>query len=587
MAIFEALELFKEAKWIGRATLIVEADSRVILNWLRTPYKGRGGTGCQEVQNFFHPCPLVFSIGSSSPSLCCVCFGVIHSQYHYRCRLSCPFKVHVECALMRVVEYSDGKRTTAIQHFTHRHPLKSVGLKQQKDKVVCAMCEKVCSSSSSSSTYGCLGCKFFLHRSCMDRIPRKLIDQPIHPCTLVFLTYPNPIVCDKCNEATSSRMMFTCGACAFNLHAKCAVLPTIDSEDAEEIQHFSHPHPLALVKNDRFYGNEPEARCVARVETCSAPTPTFRCTRSSCNHFFLHKPCALKLLPQPLQIQDPSHPKHKLTVTSLPYNDHSRTCGACYRGIDSSLLAYTCGAIKCGFSLHLDGTKLLPSFSCNGHPHLLTLFDKTPDLACHICGVSCNDFTLRCVPCNFIIHLQCHPSTPKTINHESHLHPLTLTKSPLEFELNSDQDVYNSEVEFYCDVCEERRHKRESVYYCADCKFIAELKCIIPSVTVLPLIPKTKHVQQAPPAGFSDNVGDYDGNDDDDERSPFCKVLYNLIKLEQKKNEAEESPWEISRALYQLRKLEQMKNELEKLLESVTTEMKETKDSLGMESLRI
>ncbi|KAK9015304.1 hypothetical protein V6N11_006418 [Hibiscus sabdariffa] len=118
-------------------------------------------------------------------------FGVIHSTYHYRCRLSCPFKVHVE--------YSDGKRTT----FTHRHPLKPVGLKQQKDKVVCAMCEKVCSSSS---TYGCLGCKFFLHHSCMDRIPRKLIDQPIHPCTLVFLTFPNPIVCDKCNEATSSRL---------------------------------------------------------------------------------------------------------------------------------------------------------------------------------------------------------------------------------------------------------------------------------------------------------------------------------------------------------------------------------------------
>ncbi|KAK8630410.1 hypothetical protein V6N13_079206 [Hibiscus sabdariffa] len=116
----------------------------------------------------------------------------------------------------------------------------------------------------------------------------------------------------------------------------------------------------------------------------------------------------------------------------------------------------------------------------------------------------------------------CHPSTPKTINHESHPHPLTLTKSPLEFELNSDQDVYNSEAEFYCDVCEERRHKRESVYCCADCKFIAELKCITPNVTVLPLIPKTEHVQQVPPASFSDNVDD---GDDDDERSPFCKVI--------------------------------------------------------------
>ncbi|KAK8546748.1 hypothetical protein V6N13_093791 [Hibiscus sabdariffa] len=42
LAIFKALELFREAKWIGRATLIVEADLRVILNWLQSPYKGRG-----------------------------------------------------------------------------------------------------------------------------------------------------------------------------------------------------------------------------------------------------------------------------------------------------------------------------------------------------------------------------------------------------------------------------------------------------------------------------------------------------------------------------------------------------------------
>ncbi|KAK8577183.1 hypothetical protein V6N13_122175 [Hibiscus sabdariffa] len=34
-AIFKAFELFKEAKWIVRATLFVEVDSRVILNWRR------------------------------------------------------------------------------------------------------------------------------------------------------------------------------------------------------------------------------------------------------------------------------------------------------------------------------------------------------------------------------------------------------------------------------------------------------------------------------------------------------------------------------------------------------------------------
>ncbi|KAK8595073.1 hypothetical protein V6N13_015982 [Hibiscus sabdariffa] len=33
MAIFMALELFKDAKWIGRTPIIVESDSRVILDW--------------------------------------------------------------------------------------------------------------------------------------------------------------------------------------------------------------------------------------------------------------------------------------------------------------------------------------------------------------------------------------------------------------------------------------------------------------------------------------------------------------------------------------------------------------------------
>ncbi|KAL4348557.1 hypothetical protein GQ457_17G004680 [Hibiscus cannabinus] len=34
VAILKALEVFKAANWIGRAPLIVESDSKVILNWL-------------------------------------------------------------------------------------------------------------------------------------------------------------------------------------------------------------------------------------------------------------------------------------------------------------------------------------------------------------------------------------------------------------------------------------------------------------------------------------------------------------------------------------------------------------------------
>ncbi|XP_040965712.1 uncharacterized protein [Gossypium hirsutum] len=242
-----------------------------------------------------------------------------------------------------MVEYSDEEYT--IQHFTHLHPLKLVD-SNQKDEVICSICEELCSSSS-SSTYGCMECKFFLHKSCMKSIPQQLINHHIHPCTLIFITYPyGRDECACCGERIVPRMKFSCGACEFDLHVKCALFPTIDSEDAKEIQHFSHSHTLALVQNDEEYGSE--RRCVACAQICLAPAPTF-----------------------------------------------------------------------------------------SGHQHLLTLYEKTADVTCHLCGVNYHNFVLRCVPCDINIHFQCHPSAPETIKYKSHLHPLTLTKSPFEFELNS------------------------------------------------------------------------------------------------------------------------------------------------------
>ncbi|KAL1087685.1 hypothetical protein V6Z11_D08G200200 [Gossypium hirsutum] len=67
----------------------------------------------------------------------------------------------------------------------------------------------------------------------------------------------------------------------------------------------------------------------------------------------------------------------------------------------------------------------------------------------------------------------------KQLTHKWHIDCLSLTQSPLEFELNRLEDADNSDDEFYCDVCEEKREKKDSVYYCAECKFIAEVGCVI------------------------------------------------------------------------------------------------------------
>ncbi|KAL4383686.1 hypothetical protein GQ457_15G026100 [Hibiscus cannabinus] len=163
---------------------------------------------------------------------------------------------------------------------------------------------------------------------------------------------------------------------------------------------------------------------------------------------------------------------HPLKPVGLDQRD-GVDCAICDEPCSSSSPTYGC--TECKYLVHLDCTKHLPFFDCKGHPHLLTFLDKTPGSLCHRCGVDCSSFVFGCVPCNFNVHLQCLPSAPKTITHKSHLHSLILTKSPLEHELNSDEQSYDSGDEFYCDVCEEKRCKKESVYYCADCKFIAEL----------------------------------------------------------------------------------------------------------------
>ncbi|PPD98553.1 hypothetical protein GOBAR_DD04363 [Gossypium barbadense] len=150
-----------------------------------------------------------------------------------------------------------------IQHVIHHHPLSLSFIKEGSTLARCRGCHRYLIGP----TYGCERCWYFIHKSCLDEhkaesIPQQLINHHIHPCTLIFITYPyGRDECACCGERIVPRMKFSCGACEFDLHVKCALFPTIDSEDAKEIQHFSHSHTLALVQNDEEYGSE--RRCVA------------------------------------------------------------------------------------------------------------------------------------------------------------------------------------------------------------------------------------------------------------------------------------------------------------------------------------
>ncbi|TYI70190.1 hypothetical protein E1A91_D08G204600v1, partial [Gossypium mustelinum] len=419
----------------------------------------------REIQNFFHPCPLLLNILNSYTCNACFKEG---SGFTYRC-VKCDFDMHVECTQRPIIQ-SQGDEEELIQHFTHWHPLKLVPPNNHLE-VGCAICIKLCFiNASNSSSYGCQDCNFFVHHSCMINIPHQINHFFHRPCPLVLLT-KIPYQCEGCDEA-SSGLAFHCGKCKFQLDVKCTLLPIVESKDTDKIfQHPAHDHPLALHESKEF-GTEVRCRGCGEYYLLD---PCFGYSKRSCT-FFLHRKCAVELQPE---IHYPFHSLHPLTLLC----DLSYQC--------KFLLRYRCA--KCDFELYIDCYKpkvTIPDFKYEGHVHYLSYFDNAlAPIECNICHEDAQTGFFRCVACAFNIHIHCIRSTSKTIKHERHLHPLTVTKLPFQYEMISAEHENGSNDKFYCDICEKRRYKFESVYYCPECKFIVEVRCVIfellPSLTIL------------------------------------------------------------------------------------------------------
>ncbi|XVF13437.1 hypothetical protein REPUB_Repub08aG0207700 [Reevesia pubescens] len=428
----------------------------------------------KEIHSYIHPCPLLLNIVTNSTTSCDACFERVNG-FSYRCQ-GCNFDMHVECA-ERPTNEPQGEEL----HFTHwHHPLTLLVDQNKHDlEVLCSICQKkLCSDSDPGSAYGCEECKFFLHKSCMLNIPQRIFNHSFHPsCPLILL----PTSSDKCSacDERGSGLVFRCGKCRFQLDVKCALLPTIESEAAHnKIQHLAHRHPLALHET-REFGSE-KVGCRVCGENCLGSC--FCCEKCD---FFVHTQCLVEL---PLEMRHPFHPLHALTLS--PHHDDTFQCLACLGGDDRLMRVYRCAKCDSNFHINCANPKLTPVLTkYEGHSHHLTFFDKIRGYSpCSICLEEAKNCIFRCVSCEYNIHLCCHPSTPKTIKHKCHLHPLTLRKSPFKFELNRPEDGYNSDDDFYCDVCEEKRYKSDRVYYCEECKFIAEVCCVIsellPSLTI-------------------------------------------------------------------------------------------------------
>ncbi|OMP10164.1 Zinc finger, PHD-type [Corchorus olitorius] len=471
--------------------------------------------GCEDCKFFVHKSCII----NISPHInnhlfhpsCHAPLILLNTPFSYRCQGcddkhatgslafgcgKCAFQLDVKCALLPTLDHFFKDIADKIQYAGHKHPL--VALHDTVASEVdhrCRVCEEKWSLElelDEDPCFGCKRCHLFLHKSCMMKIPQQ-INHLFHPsCPLTLLTPPSSYKCAGCDDEHEpvSSLAYSCEKCGFQLDVKCALLPTLEdqSKDANKIQHVAHRHPLlALPHNNKGADNtivsEVEYRCVVCGEKCPLES-CFGCERCQ---FFIHRSCAIEFTTE-AEIDHYSHPLHPLTLssTAIVESTTNRRCGECLGSIDEFMLVYHCA--KCNFNLHVDCAKskqrLLVKYE--SHSHHLTFFDKTQAVTrCSICdgghGAALN-CVFRCVACDFNLHFYCHPSTPKTITPKCHLHPLTLAKSPFEFELISPeyQDASDqSDDEFYCDVCEEKRFKHESVYYCKECKFIAETRCVI------------------------------------------------------------------------------------------------------------
>lgn len=150
-----------------------------------------------------------------------------------------------------------------------------------------------------------------------------------------------------------------------------------------------------------------------------------------------------------------------------------RECRACGK--------YCYGFTYCDkeYNLHLDVTCafLQPSIKHEGHEHALTLFQNLhfiPKCAACCSFASADASFLRCMECNFNVHLTC--LLPPAIKHKIHPHTLTLMDSFIEDDFP---------VHLHCDVCKKERDHLQCICYWAACHFMVEVNCIISEVCML------------------------------------------------------------------------------------------------------
>ncbi|XP_074363109.1 uncharacterized protein LOC141703489 [Apium graveolens] len=242
-----------------------------------------------------------------------------------------------------------------------------------------------------------------------------------------------------------------------------------------ELKHFLHEYELTLNEADAVGGKDVECvvctqpinKLIDAFYTCNT-SATGGSSSSNCVGFFMHKTCS----EFPSTFTHPMIPQYPLTLFPCKFSKKQEFYVCCI-----------CRSISRGFLYgSADGPNFIVCLKCvtselksledrnrchPGHDHPLTLVQSPALFLCHACNTTATDVSYICTKCCFWIHKSC-ANAPITYQSKFHNeHPLVLAYSlPL---------VYHTL--FLCGICGKSINPVYWVYYCANCRFFAHVKC--------------------------------------------------------------------------------------------------------------
>ncbi|PWA51068.1 C1-like protein [Artemisia annua] len=429
------------------------------------------------INHHFHPFhPLTINHQKYSGWGCDVCGDRdILPGFSYRCD-DCDFDSCLKCAAAIAP-----KDATLIKLKHEGHSQHTLTLQSRSASFLCDACH----TEDRDFFYQCNDCDFWIHKNCTTLAPTIELPHHHHPLVLVYSLpdnfYKFRFYCEFCNKVIiRNDWLYHCANCRYFSHIKCALnaqlRPTprddsstsVDEEHVKDLLHFPMPSaftdPLKQLHSGKVVHDDGETNeinhwshdhpLILNVEPQGNSIPL---SKDGCS-FTLHKYCAQ--LPRTLNHQ--LHPQHLVCLVKTGWYE----CTGCLAY--GNTFVYRCETFE--FRICINCAFLPNTIKHISHKHPLVQLINS-NHTCNACYKWSNyGISYACKACDFQLDMHCAMRMPQSLAHrycKGH-DDVLLTYPPVE----------NHPEDFYCDICEEEMHPKRPLYHCQNHKNSFHLKCL-------------------------------------------------------------------------------------------------------------